>query len=222
MTNSDIRTCYLGFLSVLLSLLIYKVIVALDRAQTDFDSVTADIHSLVLPAQKAEASIAAASLTLAQVGAEERKAFVEQDAYYRMISANTTALLESANDTIQHFNSDVLPRVDSNLDSSRQLLDDSRNELSDLAVSGRETIEASQSTLAALTRDEDDIQPILRNTAEITAHAAATSAHLEAASADIAQFVHRETTPVRGTWNVIKAFLREFAGPAAQVATAAK
>ena len=46
--------------------------------------------------------------------------------------------------------------------------------------------------------------------------------NLDATSSDIHAFVHRETTPVRGTWNLIKNFLMEFAGPAAQVATAAK
>ena len=51
---------------------------------------------------------------------------------------------------------------------------------------------------------------------------ASGTAHLDASAADVQTFIHRETTPVRGTWNVIKAFLQEFAGPAAQVATAAK
>jgi hypothetical protein len=39
---------------------------------------------------------------------------------------------------------------------------------------------------------------------------------------DTAAFIHRETAPVRGTWNVLKKFLFEIAGPAASVATAVK
>ena len=49
-----------------------------------------------------------------------------------------------------------------------------------------------------------------------------TTANLADTTKDIKDYVHRETAPVRGTWNVLKSFLREFAGPAAQVATAVK
>jgi len=59
----------------------------------------------------------------------------------------------------------------------------------------------------------------MERAAESTAETARNAAD---ASADIKVWVHRETTPVRGTWNIVKAFLREFAGPAAQVAAAAK
>lgn len=58
--------------------------------------------------------------------------------------------------------------------------------------------------------------------AAVTANLADTSAQLDATAKDVRAFVHRELTPVRGTWHVIKGFLQSFAGPAAQVATAAK
>jgi hypothetical protein len=45
---------------------------------------------------------------------------------------------------------------------------------------------------------------------------------VHATTHDIAAYVHRETTPIRGTLNLIKSFLVTFAGPAAQVATAVK
>lgn len=62
----------------------------------------------------------------------------------------------------------------------------------------------------------------LANLDATTQNTAAIAANMDATAADIRAFVHRETTPVRGTWNVIKGFLQSFAGPAAQVATAAK
>ena len=49
-----------------------------------------------------------------------------------------------------------------------------------------------------------------------------TSQHIEGAAKDIQAFVHRETSPVRGTWNLIRSFISTLAGPLAQVATAAK
>ena len=58
---------------------------------------------------------------------------------------------------------------------------------------------------------------------ELTAeHTAGTTANVEATTKDVQDFVHRETAPVKGTWNVIKSFLFEIAGPAASVATSLK
>jgi len=68
----------------------------------------------------------------------------------------------------------------------------------------------------------DSLPPILDNVNVTSAHVAGTTESLEASAHDIQAFIHRETAPVRGTWNVIKEFLVTFAGPAAQVATAAK
>ena len=56
----------------------------------------------------------------------------------------------------------------------------------------------------------------------ILATTAGTSANVEMTTHDVAAFAHRELAPVKGTWNLIKAFLMEFAGPAAEIATAAK
>ena len=100
-------------------------------------------------------------------------------------------------------------------------------------------------SLAALQNTVTQIQPTLASAAETSASLAKisanpsiaeslkhidgtsaqlelTSQHIEGAAKDIQAFVHRETSPVRGAWNTIKSFLVTFAGPAAQVATAAK
>jgi ABC-type transporter Mla subunit MlaD len=61
--------------------------------------------------------------------------------------------------------------------------------------------------------------PNLEQTAQASA---GTADNVEATTKDVKDFVHRETAPVRGTWNVIKQFLFEIAGPAASVATAAR
>lgn len=68
----------------------------------------------------------------------------------------------------------------------------------------------------------NQIPPILGNVQATSANTASTTAELEASAHDIRIFLDRELAPVRGTWNVIKGFLMEFAGPAAQVATAFK
>ena len=63
---------------------------------------------------------------------------------------------------------------------------------------------------------------ILANAATSMQNLAGMTADGKQMTADTAAFVHRELAPARGTWNVVKAFLREFAGPAAEVATAVK
>lgn len=55
----------------------------------------------------------------------------------------------------------------------------------------------------------------------MTAHLDSASANVDATTADIHKFVHRETTPARGTWNLIKSFLG-IAAPVAQIGTALK
>ncbi len=93
------------------------------------------------------------------------------------------------------------------------------------------TIEQTQTILANLlvaskgaadTMSDPDIPATLKEVRLTSEHVAGTTANLDSTSHDIQQFVHRETAPVKGTWNVIKSFLVSFAGPMAQVATAAK
>jgi len=85
------------------------------------------------------------------------------------------------------------------------------------------TASASFMQMGALSNTvEKQLTPVLASFAQASANAADTTASMDASAHDVQAFIHRETTPVRGTWNVIKSFLREFAGPAAQVATATK
>jgi len=94
-----------------------------------------------------------------------------------------------------------------------------------------------------LTADEKLLEPVLANASAAAANAArlsadpaiagilanlnatssstaGTAANIDATTGDIRAFVHRETAPVKGTWNVIKSFLMEFAGPVAEIFTA--
>jgi len=80
--------------------------------------------------------------------------------------------------------------------------------------------QAAQS--AAVTAGDPHIAETMARLDDTAANVAGTTAAMQGTAQDIQKFVHRETTPVRGTWNVIKGFLKSFAGPAAQVATASK
>lgn len=54
--------------------------------------------------------------------------------------------------------------------------------------------------------------------ADSSLHFDSMAASGDASMLDVKAFVHRETTPVRGTWNVIRGFVRDFGGPIATVA----
>jgi type VI protein secretion system component VasK len=105
--------------------------------------------------------------------------------------------------------------------------------LTNLEQQAGESIAATRPILSDLTATSDafakEVPPILQNVNDSTAqtvlvsqNVSDTTKSMDASAHDIQAFIHRETSPVTGTWNVIKGFLREFAGPAAQVATAIK
>jgi hypothetical protein len=123
----------------------------------------------------------------------------------------------------------ILDLFSRNLSDSDVLLRRGSNSLGDLTDDGTSAlvhvtaaIDALESDAAAARPAIDSANAASGSAAASAAHLSEASAHLNDASADVAAWIHRETTPVRGTWNVVKSFLRSFAGPAAQVATAAR
>src|SRR6185312_6623812 len=116
------------------------------------------------------------------------------------------------------------------LNTALRSLNDTENSLSTLireqesAASTLETAASESFTKIGALSDSvnSELSPIFARTSQSAANIADTTASMDASAHDVQAFIHRETTPVRGTWNVIKSFLREFAGPAAQVATATK
>jgi ABC-type transporter Mla subunit MlaD len=130
------------------------------------------------------------------------------------------------------------------LPSAEQLFSQQNRSLAALEAKAGNAIDSQSATLTELQKHAiasiDALQPSLQNFAAASLtlsdglsatlpHIAATSAHVESATghldgaaADVQSFIHRETSPVRGTWNIVKSFLMEVAGPAAQVATSIK
>ena len=103
-----------------------------------------------------------------------------------------------------------------------QLEDQAKTNLADLDASEKQITPAIDNFNTASAQLAFQLPAILRSTNLAAASTAATAENVNMTTHDIQQFVHRETTPVRGTWNVIKQFLSQFAGPAAQVATATR
>ena len=176
--------------------------------------------TLALERQAASAQIASAQQVTAQLavaGAAANRLIAHTD-----VSLNgddlRPGLLRQLSATIEE-QQDRLSQMESVAQENLQDLDDAEKQITPAIAN----FNRASSVLA------DGLPPILGNVIDTTAQTVAigqntadTTHQLDLTAQDIRAFVHRETTPVRGTWNVIKGFLAEFAGPAAQVATAAK
>jgi ABC-type transporter Mla subunit MlaD len=117
------------------------------------------------------------------------------------------------------------------LDGANRTLQDVGRQAGETLSNIDQSVQSTNPAIANLTRASqaaaDDlsdpaIKQSLANVQLVTLNTADTTKQLDMTAQDIHAFVHRETTPVRGTWNVIKGFLVSFAGPVAQVITATK
>jgi hypothetical protein len=205
----------MAFMSLCIGLLIL-----IGDVRRDIDQSTADLHALVLPTQKAEADIAAASLAIAQVTAKERNAFDAQNAYFTKLSAQTDA-------TFGEINGKLIPQLVASANSLNSSLSGLRD-LESGGVSVEHSVQQATTEIAPLMRaltarvNDSQYDAILRHADASMANLETMSVNGARATTDIADFTHRELAPVKGTWNLIKHFLMEFAGPGAQVATAIK
>jgi uncharacterized protein len=168
------------------------------------DSAMTDVHSIELETQRTE---------------EEMAGLLNQTRHGMLTQQQETALVGRANAVLD--DSDAAIR---NLDQTIVKLGDIAPAVEQTASTVNQTILSAQPGILDLNKAAAGAATAMSDPAihETMVHVDGTAGNLDATSSDIHDFVHRETTPVRGTWNVIKAFLSEFAGPAAQVATAAK
>jgi hypothetical protein len=208
--------------------ILYRASVLVVDLTRDVDSITANANTLLVTANATLAEAKSASTQAALAAAEQR-------AYWNKTSLETYKTMAALRLTIvrtdQSVNDVLVPRVSASLDASTALERTATESVADTTARLDATIDALRPAIANLVQTsagasaameaagKDLSDPAIHET---LAHVDGTAGNVDAASRDIAAFVHRETTPARGTWNVIKSFLREFAGPAAQVATAVK
>lgn len=215
-------------IAVAVLLILYKLSLFMGAVQRDADSITANVNILLntVNATAAEARDASEQAKLAAG---------EQRLYWQKTSLETYKTMASLRLTIVRIDkslNDVLaPRVGNSLDAATALETSAARNLTDTTVRIDATIDdlrpaidggiraaaAASTAMEAAGKDMSD--PAIHET---LSHIDGVAGNLDATSGDIRAFVHRETAPVQGTWNVIKAFLRDFAGPAAQVATSVK
>jgi hypothetical protein len=167
------------------------------------------------------------SANLRHATAEWETSSKQQAAYFTAAALKTGAVLDSAQSAI------------ASIERSADTLN------VELVAQGSQLAESEKRMTQSVADMQAELAPVLANAAAATANVAKASAdpsiaeslkhldgtagqleltsqHIEGATKDIQAFVHRETSPVRGTWNLIRSFIATLAGPLAQVATAAK
>jgi hypothetical protein len=161
---------------------------------------------------------------------QEHNAFAGQlaDSDVTLKKVNTT--LDGVNELVANVNGDTLS-ARAAIDTLNDTIADQQGKLGkieDQATADLGTFNDQEKQLGPLfaqgTIDLKDADALFVDP-DISAtfhHINATSASVDDGTAHVDAWVDRETAPVRGTWNVLKAFLMEFAGPAASVVTAAK
>jgi hypothetical protein len=218
----------MGIVVAPLSVLLIEGALFVREARIDADKITGEAAGWNRGVWNVLGDTSAAMLVVAQIGAKERNDFDAQQTYYKNLSSKSGALLDSLTSSVDAFNNTVLPRVAAALDGTTALETTAAQDLADTTMK----IDASIDSLTSGTREMID-GGIKATTAaaaamsdpaihETLVHVDGVAGNLDATSGDVRTFVHRETTPVRGTWNEVKAFLAWIAGPLAQVATAAK
>ena len=196
----------------------------------DVHRATRQLPALATDVDRSVLILAGAGTNLEKTLRAERDASAAQLAASAEAQRKLNLVLDSTRITIGQAN-----HVLADLDSAIQMQDHNLSVVEQQATAAIATLELQMQQLDPAIKSAN---VALANTARLSAdpalhetllHVDATTAAMQATGElvqdsmkDIHDFIHRETAPVRGAWNTIKAFLREFAGPAAQVAVAAK
>jgi len=201
-------------------ILFYELSLLARAARQNLASVTANLNTLIVTANQTAGQARDAS-------EQAKLAAIEQRAYWSKTSLETYKTMASVRLTIvrtdRSLNDVLVPQLGHTLEATTEL---SRSAAANLA----RMIEGLQPTLgnmgrasaaaadaseeAAKTMADPRIGETLGNLEETSKRAADTAdqtaqamGNLNAATRDVAAYVHRETAPVRGTWNIVKELL---------------
>lgn len=147
---------------------------------------------------RTEAELAGLLDQTRHIAMDERKAQQRQLADVHSLTSKAGKLLDDADVSVQQLGESA-----KSLSGVGPAVMDAVNDTSQQVES---TLAVSQSMMKAATLDllDPNIQKSLDNISSATAYVASTTANLDASTRDIRDYVHRETTPVRGTWNFLK------------------
>jgi hypothetical protein len=144
-----------------------------------FAALPADVHALVLPTQKLEATWAAAGLTFAQTAAKERDAFAaQQDSYLRLTNRGVNVLDAAATATLKFGEA---------ADSLKTIAPAVTAQVEQVGADVRVTLTATRAMAEAVTADLNDpaIKASLANVEGLTAALKTAAEHGDKVMLDV-------------------------------------
>lgn len=218
----------LTILAIVVLVLLFELGLVARQMQRDTHALLINANTFVTTANDAAKEVRDAGIQLNKAAATAVTAADEQRDYWNKTSLETYKTMASLRLAIVRtdgsINDDLVPRVTASIDSTNALSAAAAKDLTETTAELKPILDhlAQAAASAADTMADPKIRDTLAEVDGAASEANKTSQHVEGAAGDVQQWIHRNTTPVRGTWNLVKAFLREFAGPAAEVATAIK
>jgi hypothetical protein len=179
-----------------------------------------DLNSFSRQLDAAAATINQTATEARDASTQAKLAAVEQRAYWQKTSLETYKTMASLRLTIvrtdRSLNDELAPRLATALDNTNQLSAAAAADLQRTMDQLQPTLVnlAAASAGAATAMNDPAIHETLAHVDETSARAALTASqtaqiagHLNDASRDFAAYVHRITTPVRGTYNFFRQLL---------------
>lgn len=158
---------------------------------SQMDTALSNVQAIELNTTRTEAELSGLLNTTRHIAMQERQSQAEQLRAMQTLMVKGYMVLDDLDQTVKQVGA-VAPVV------SESIQDVSR----DVQL----TLRSSQKLLEATTDDLSSpaIKLSMERVQDAAQHTAETTQNLADATKDIKDYVHRETAPVRGTWNFIK------------------
>lgn len=155
-----------------------------------------NIQAIETNTTRTEAEMAGLLNTTRHIAIAEEKAQEQQIQSVQELTTKAYALLDDADQTVKGMG-EISPAVAEAIKSTSEDL--------------HSTLYSSQRLMESATDDisSPSIKGTMDNLQEASKNTATTTQNIADTTKDIKEYVHRETTPVRGTWNFIKELINQ-------------
>lgn len=193
-----ITLCCVVCVAVESGLLIHDMRGRLPVTQQALNNSLNSMQAIELNTTRTEAEMAGLLNVVRHIALQEQKDQQTQLAQFQLLTAKSVTLLGDADTTVKQLGytakslDDIAPKA--------QML------LSSIQVDSHSTFLASNQLLDTAREDITtlDIQRTAGYMAQSAKNTSVATANIADTTGDIKDYVHRETTPVRGTWNFVK------------------
>lgn len=183
--------CILAIYFVLLVKDIRVLVLHADSMIPQVNSTLSSIQAIETNTTRTEAELSGLLNTTRHIALAEQKSQDDQLQQIRLLSIKAGMMIDDADVTIKQIGQ-VAPYV-------ALAVQNTSDDIHTTLYSSQRLIEATTDDVSSpsIRQTMDNIQEASKNTVE-------TTSNVDAATKDIKDYIHRETTPVRGTWNFVK------------------